>query len=333
MMQFSLSAFAALGLAAFTALGLVAPPVDAQTTTLTPADSHVGAAGPAGGSNPDGNGGFYGNSGLPGYFLNSNPNLIVNGPTLTGGAGGEVTGSKAATNYAGGSGGSGLSVGRGTATINSGTFNGGAGGAADGVGNNLIGGAGGDGFYAGNSTASIYDGTFQGGNSGPVSATGTPESYAAGNGLNANNGSVINVYGGSFTGGNDNQNSYYAHYNFGLADFGGNVNIYGGTFASGTNGDAALGAFGGTTTLYGSDFSVNGVAASSGPLTGSGTITGKLADNAGMSTITYDVLFNGSLNLDAAPVPEASTTVSLGLLLALGLGGVMAAGRRKKRTA
>ena len=33
----------------------------------------------------------------------------------------------------------------------------------------------------------------------------------------------------------------------------------------------------------------------------------------------------------AAPVPEASTTVSLGLLLALGLGGVVVAGKRKKR--
>ena len=34
--------------------------------------------------------------------------------------------------------------------------------------------------------------------------------------------------------------------------------------------------------------------------------------------------------VDAGPVPEASTTVSLGLLLALGLGGVLAAARRRK---
>jgi hypothetical protein len=32
-----------------------------------------------------------------------------------------------------------------------------------------------------------------------------------------------------------------------------------------------------------------------------------------------------------APVPEASTTVSLGLLLMLGMGGVVIAGKRKKR--
>ena len=33
---------------------------------------------------------------------------------------------------------------------------------------------------------------------------------------------------------------------------------------------------------------------------------------------------------DAGPVPEASTTVSLGLLLALGLGGLVVAGKRRK---
>ena len=35
-------------------------------------------------------------------------------------------------------------------------------------------------------------------------------------------------------------------------------------------------------------------------------------------------------DIGPAPVPEASTTVSLGLLLALGMGGVMVAARRKK---
>jgi len=34
--------------------------------------------------------------------------------------------------------------------------------------------------------------------------------------------------------------------------------------------------------------------------------------------------------LSSAPVPEASTTVSFGLLLALGLGGLVIAARRKK---
>ena len=39
--------------------------------------------------------------------------------------------------------------------------------------------------------------------------------------------------------------------------------------------------------------------------------------------------FTYSLSHTVAPVPEASTTVSLGLLLALGLGGLMIAARRK----
>ena len=43
--------------------------------------------------------------------------------------------------------------------------------------------------------------------------------------------------------------------------------------------------------------------------------------------------FNVSYKLISdAPVPEASTTVSFGLLLALGMGGVVVAGRRKKKT-
>lgn len=45
---------------------------------------------------------------------------------------------------------------------------------------------------------------------------------------------------------------------------------------------------------------------------------------------------NTNLRLDdvslSAPVPEASTTASLGLLLALGLGGLVVAARRKKAT-
>ena len=42
------------------------------------------------------------------------------------------------------------------------------------------------------------------------------------------------------------------------------------------------------------------------------------------------VISGGSLIATAAPVPEASTTASLGLLLALGLGGLVIAKRRRK---
>ena len=38
----------------------------------------------------------------------------------------------------------------------------------------------------------------------------------------------------------------------------------------------------------------------------------------------------GVTDLNSAPVPEASTTISFGLLLALGLGGLVVAGRRRR---
>ena len=48
---------------------------------------------------------------------------------------------------------------------------------------------------------------------------------------------------------------------------------------------------------------------------------------------SYNVLTNAqqfTLHVTAAPVPEGSTTVSLGLLLALGMGGLVVAGKRRK---
>ena len=53
----------------------------------------------------------------------------------------------------------------------------------------------------------------------------------------------------------------------------------------------------------------------------------------GVGVGQFALLFNGNpflgpVTINAAPVPEASTTVSLGLMLALGLGGLMAARRR-----
>ena len=51
---------------------------------------------------------------------------------------------------------------------------------------------------------------------------------------------------------------------------------------------------------------------------------------------TASVLTNdntGLITIVAAPVPEASTTVSLGLLLALGLGGLAVSAQRRKRSA
>ena len=47
-------------------------------------------------------------------------------------------------------------------------------------------------------------------------------------------------------------------------------------------------------------------------------------------TDTTDALSATKFHVDVQAVPEASSVVSLGLLLALGMGGVFAAGRRKK---
>jgi len=47
------------------------------------------------------------------------------------------------------------------------------------------------------------------------------------------------------------------------------------------------------------------------------------------NTYTVDEVRLGSTYAAVAPVPEASTTVSFGFLLALGLGGIMAARRKK----
>ena len=64
-----------------------------------------------------------------------------------------------------------------------------------------------------------------------------------------------------------------------------------------------------------------------------------LANSAGTTTLGIQEPNNFALNIDnftfgrSAPVPEASTTVSVGLLLVLGLGGMVIAARRKKATA
>ena len=68
------------------------------------------------------------------------------------------------------------------------------------------------------------------------------------------------------------------------------------------------------------------------------------ADSTGANTIGSLVLTDPNVNVGdqigiddvliaraGAPVPEASTTVSLGLLLALGMGGIVVASKRKKR--
>ena len=333
----NISSKSLLSLAGLIAVGLAANPASAGIT-LTSADSNVGTAGAPSSGTLSSDGSFIGFSGGPGYDANgfSSPTYIVSGPAFTGGLGGATTGNDAAITYQGGDGGNGLQVFSNTAiTINSGTFTGGLGGPADGLGSNLFGGYGGSGLNVNTASADVYGGIFLGGDSGSATGTGNLGSNFAGSGVNANNSSVVNIFGGTFTGGNGNPagnggTADTENNGDGLIDLGGILNVYGGTFKGGNSGTNGYGidVFIGTTTLYGTNFFVNGVAAPNGPVTGMGTITGNLLDNTGATTLAYRVI-GGSLNLSSTPVPEASAAVSLGLMIALGFGGFVVGARRR----
>lgn len=60
--------------------------------------------------------------------------------------------------------------------------------------------------------------------------------------------------------------------------------------------------------------------------TSSSTVLTILGQSVGVTEVD-------NVSVTPAPVPEASTTVSLGLLLTLGMGGVMVAGKRRKSAA
>ena len=130
------------------------------------------------------------------------------------------------------------------------------------------------------------------------------------------------------------------------------ASIYGGNFAFYFGGGGGQGVAPGqsgfpatTFALNGSNVTVFGTFQTQGmggvPITTPQTFTnmnvsffGLLADNTGPGQQFFATIANGgSLTLAAPPaVPEASTTVSFGLLLALGLGGLVNA-KRKKRAA
>lgn len=62
---------------------------------------------------------------------------------------------------------------------------------------------------------------------------------------------------------------------------------------------------------------------------GSGPLTNWFLSGADVETGSYSIALTGS-SFAAAPVPESSTTVSLGLLLALGAGGLALSAKRRK---
>ena len=98
-------------------------------------------------------------------------------------------------------------------------------------------------------------------------------------------------------------------------------------YVSAYNGTTLLGSFSETHTIQNLQ-------------DGSAPFLGVVSDTADITSVVYHVtdfneFFIGPVSLKGTPaaVPEASTTVSLGLLLALGLGGVVIAAKRKKASA
>jgi len=131
------------------------------------------------------------------------------------------------------------------------------------------------------------------------------------------NSSVTNIYGGTVF--------YPQAYGSSLSH--GTVNVYGGilTYLAAQNA-GVVDVFGSglTETFLGNDLGFDNY-----------SVTGTLQDGTALSVLYASdkgtLLFNGQPAVPLPAVPEASTTVSLGLLLALGLGSVVVA--CKKRSA
>ena len=115
---------------------------------------------------------------------------------------------------------------------------------------------------------------------------------------------------------------------------------------SGFTGPAAFGSGGAVTASSGSGsrfaiadaqdlLLVPGGYTSGSPISGGAVFTGQSFSSLGLTPGTYTYkLPNDTVTVNiGAPVPEASTTVSFGLLLALGMGGLVIAARRKKVSA
>ena len=330
-----------LGLAALglVSLGLAAAPAHAQTgaggtnggagITLSGSftiNSPTSVAGTIGGNGSDGgsSGGSGGSGGTGGGGLTATgagASISVLGGSFSAAAGGNGgNGSLGALgNGVGGGGGNGgvgfLATDTGSSlTVQGGSFsggNGGNGGFGSGVGaGSGFGGNGGDGFAAtgAGTTLSVLGGTFRGGTGG---SSGVLVNRPAqnGNAFTTSTGETVSIFGGSFSslpssagGGNEPVtfgNSFFVN--------GGNVTLYG-----------VFSTVGGTPLTAPTTFTNT-----------SGTFLGTLANNAGAATYSFDVGNGGTLTL-AAPVPEASTTASFGLLLALGLGGMVVAAKRRK---
>ncbi len=340
-----------LGLTMLAALGLAAAPVVHAQTPIAGTYTGTDGAALSGPSAANGNqNAVFGKGGQAGLYLNTN-SYSVAAATITGGVGGTTTGTTGATIVVGGPGGYGLSAqNNANVTVLSGTFSGGNGGATNGTATTYLnGGNGSDGYFVDNSTSVVYGGTFTGGNG--AGATGSaPTLYGGGGGagININYQAGVTIDGGSFTGGNAaSVTNSGGNAGDGLPAGGvlvesGTASIYGGSFTAGTYAPASphgsrtatygygLDVFSGAATLYGSGFTVNGVSNFSGAVpVGTGTITGKLLDNAAVSTFTYDFLQGATFNIVAVPAPEPSQWAAFGVG-ALGLGALALCARRRQ---
>ena len=300
----------------------------------------VGASATPGTGTSDDGINYYGNDADQGFTAPNaslGSSFVVTNATLMGGVGGAIVGSDATetNNYQGGDGGNGLlsQAGSGVTplvTINSGTFTGGIGGAASGVGQNIIGGNGGGGLDVNNSTVIVNGGTFIGGANGVGTGPNANFNSLPGAGLNANYDGVVTINGGSFIGGNSAGGTSNGPGILGLGtnDGNSNVDVFGGTFVGGsTPGFASYGidTLAGVITLHGSGFTVNGLVGYDGEVitSGSGTITGLLTDNSAVTSITYNNENEGGI-IVLSVVPEPSSMAVWGV----GAAGLLA---RKKR--
>ena len=219
-------------------------------------------------------------------------------------------------------------------TVLGGTFSGGVGGTGGGGtigtpgarnGGGGFGGAGGDAFDATGpgTNITIVGGTFNAGRGG-VGGTGNGSIGGNdGNDFSAGTGVTASVYGGNF--------EFFPLGGEGVGG-GGVSNPNGGPTVSFALNGSNVTVFGTFVTQY---FGGTPITTPTTFTSGRGSFFGLLAANMGVGQqFSYSIANGGSLTLAPAPaVPEASTMVSFGLLLALSLGGMIVAARRKKQAA
>ena len=335
-----------LGLATLALLGLAAAPAHAQTLTLNSGDnltvSGAGTVGTLGGKAVSNATSFYSNSIDYGYAVETNGTAafsLANGGTLT------TAGYEGRGLYDLGSGAIAITGGTLSSTgLNStGIYDDGS--SAITISGGIIS-AGGLGLYynqgtgavtiSGGSISAVSGTGLYDGSSGPITITGG--TFSGGySGLVAVGDGPISISGGTFNGGTMGGRGIYDDGNSVITISGGSINAgRGGIGLDGQQGTINLFSFGD------SPFLIDGVAMNNTTLSNNlyysqnDTISGTLANGDTLNTtfsnrgsLTMGATINLNIGTPPAAVPEASTTVSLGLLLALGVGGIAFAARRK----